>query len=64
MPQASDHYITLEQLSDKLGGRSRSSIYRDIESERIPQPIRIGARLYWCEAEIEDFLQLRLSSQL
>jgi prophage regulatory protein len=57
MPQAPDRYITLDQLSDKLGGRSRSSIYRDLESERIPQPIRIGVRLYWCEAEVEEFLK-------
>ena len=64
MPHASDRYITLEQLSEKLGSRSRSSIYRDLENERIPQPIRIGVRLYWCEAEVEDFLRMRRSSEL
>lgn len=50
-------YITLTQLSAKLGGRSRSSIYRDLAFGRIPNPIRIGARLYWCEEEVEEHLK-------
>ena len=52
-------YITLNQLSEKLGGRSRSSLYRDLENGHIPTPVRIGARLYWCEEEVEDFLKAR-----
>jgi predicted DNA-binding transcriptional regulator AlpA len=53
------HYITLDKLSEKLGGRSRSSIYRDLENGQIPNPTRIGARLYWCEEEVDDFLRAR-----
>ncbi len=48
------NYLNLNQLSEKLGGRSRSSIYRDVESCRIPKPIRIGSRLYWIEAEVDE----------
>ncbi|WP_170570767.1 helix-turn-helix transcriptional regulator [Ruegeria atlantica] len=59
MPLTLTRYITLEQLGEKLGGRSRSSIYRDLENGRIPNPIRIGSRLYWCEAEVDDFLKTR-----
>jgi len=59
MHVAPNRYITLDQLSKKLGGRSRSSIYRDLENGHIPNPIRIGARLYWCEEEVEDFLAAR-----
>ena len=59
MRLTSNRYITLDQLREKLGGRSRSSIYRDLENGRIPNPIRIGARLYWCEEEVEGFLNAR-----
>ncbi len=31
-------YLNLGQLSNKLGGRSRSSIYRDVESDLLPKP--------------------------
>lgn len=47
-------YLNLNQLSAKLGGRSRSSIYRDVDSKRIPAPIRIGSRLYWIEGEVDE----------
>ena len=47
-------YLNLSQLSDKLGGRSRSSIYRDVESKILPEPIRIGGRLYWIEGRVDD----------
>jgi len=37
----------------KLANRSRSSIYRDLEAGRLPKPVKIGARLYWVEAEVD-----------
>lgn len=46
-------YLNLNQLSTKLGGRSRSSILRDIEAGRLPKPIKFGSRLYWVESEVE-----------
>lgn len=46
-------YLNLQQLSEKLGGRSRSSLLRDIEAGRIPPPFKLGGRLYWREAEID-----------
>ncbi|MEL7026346.1 MAG: AlpA family phage regulatory protein [Pseudomonadota bacterium] len=49
-------YISLSQLQAKLGNRSRSSIYRDLEAGRLPKPIKLGSRLYWPEAEIEQAL--------
>lgn len=49
-------YLNLNQLSQKLGGRSRSSIYRDVEAQRIPNPIKIGSRLYWIESSIDAYL--------
>jgi predicted DNA-binding transcriptional regulator AlpA len=46
-------YITFTQLQAKLGGRGRSSLYRDIEAGRLPKPTKIGSRLYWAEADID-----------
>lgn len=46
-------YLTLSDLQKKLGGRGRSTIYRDVELGRLPKPVKIGGRLYWAEAEID-----------
>ena len=40
-------YLTLSELRAKLGNRSRSAIYNDLAAKRLPQPIKLGARLYW-----------------
>lgn len=49
-------YITLSDVSVKLGGCSRSAIYKDIALGRLPNPIHIGRRIYWPEAELDNFL--------
>ncbi|MGK7652423.1 helix-turn-helix transcriptional regulator [Roseovarius sp. B08] len=54
------NYLNLNQLSEKLGGRSRSSLYRDIEHGRIPEPLRIGGRLYWIESHVDEVLTKQL----
>ena len=46
-------YLNIQQLSKKLGKRSRASIYRDVKSGRLPEPIRLGGRIYWVEIEID-----------
>ncbi len=50
---AKDQYITLQQLRDKLAGRARSSIYLDIENERLPKPMKLGGRLFWSECAVD-----------
>ena len=50
-------YIAFNQLQSKLGNRSRSSVYRDIESGRLPKPIKFGARLYWIEEDVDAAIQ-------
>ncbi len=52
-------YLTLPQLSEKLGNRSRSSIYRDVELGRLPRPMKFGARVYFDEAEVKATLEAR-----
>ncbi len=49
-------YLTLDQLREKLGGRGRTSIYRDIDLGRLPKPMKLGARLYWLESEIDELM--------
>lgn len=50
-------YLSFPELQKKIGGRSRSSIYRDLEMGRLPKPIKFGARLYWIESDIDATLQ-------
>ena len=46
-------YLSFRDLQAKLGGRGRTTIYRDIENGRLPKPVKIGSRLYWPEQDID-----------
>lgn len=46
-------YLTFRDLQDKLGGRGRTTIYRDVELGHLPKPVKIGSRLYWAEDTID-----------
>lgn len=50
-------YLTLSDVQNIIGGRSRSSIYRDVERGYLPKPIKLGSRLYWNEQQILEQLQ-------
>lgn len=52
-----EKYLTLAELSAKLGGRSRSAIYGDLEAGRLPQPLKLGGRIYWPESVIDAHLR-------
>lgn len=52
-------YLSFSELRTKLGGRGRTTIYRDVELGRLPRPMKIGARLYWNEAEIDQAVEAR-----
>jgi predicted DNA-binding transcriptional regulator AlpA len=49
-------YLNFKELRGKLGKRSRSAIYNDLAANRLPQPIKLGARLYWPEDVIDAHL--------
>ena len=49
--------ISFPQLKDLLAGRSRSSIYRDLDAGRLPRPMRFGSRLYWDKSQVLQKLQ-------
>ena len=50
-------YITLTELRAKIGGRSRSAIYLDLDAGRLPQPVKLGGRLYWPEGDVDAHLR-------
>jgi prophage regulatory protein len=50
-------YLTLKELRAKLGDRSRSAIYLDLAAGRLPQPIKLGGRLYWPEGDVDAHLR-------
>ena len=49
--------LTLTELRAKLGDRSRSAIYEDMKKGRLPQPVKLGGRLYWPEGDVEAHLR-------
>ncbi len=50
-------YLTFRDLQDKLGGRGRTTIYRDVEKGRLPKPVKIGSRLYWREDTVDAAIE-------
>jgi prophage regulatory protein len=55
--QCMQNYLTLTELRAKLGNRSRSAIYLDLAAGRLPQPVKLGGRLYWPEGDVETHLR-------
>jgi prophage regulatory protein len=49
-------YLNFPELRAKLGNRSRSAIYNDLAAGRLPQPIKLGGKLYWPERTVEQHL--------
>jgi prophage regulatory protein len=47
-------YLSFRDLQAKLGGRGRTTIYRDVDLGRLPKPIKLGSRLYWIESAVDD----------
>ena len=47
-------YLSFTELRAKLGGRGRTTVYRDIEFGRLPKPIKLGGRLCWIEDQVDD----------
>jgi prophage regulatory protein len=56
-------YLTFNELRDKLGGRGRTTIYRDIAAKRLPTPIKIGSLNYFCEDQVNAALKALVITQ-
>jgi predicted DNA-binding transcriptional regulator AlpA len=55
-PQPQRKALTVKMLREKFGGRSNSSIYRDLEAGWLPKPFKINGRVYWWEDEVESHI--------
>lgn len=49
-------YLDMNELRLKLANRSRAAIYEDLKAGRLPQPIKLGARVLWIESEVDAHL--------
>ena len=57
MARHMQRYLTLREVSERLGGRSRSAIYADLAAGRLPQPVKLGGRIYWPEDTLAAHLR-------
>lgn len=49
---------------EALTGRSRTSLYRDIQAGKFPKPIQLGEKsVGWIEAEITAWLEERIAER-
>ena len=49
-------YLNFSELRVKLGGRGRTTIYRDIAAKRLPEPIKLGGLNYFPEELVDEAL--------
>ncbi|WP_201156852.1 helix-turn-helix transcriptional regulator [Rhodobaculum claviforme] len=49
-------YLTMNDIREALGGRSRGAIYKDIATGRLPQPLLLGGKNLWRSDELEAHL--------
>ena len=49
--------IRIKAVSEKLGGRSVSSIWADIAAGRLPKPVKLGGSSFWDEDEIDELIE-------
>lgn len=50
-------YLNFSDLRAKLGGRGRTTIYRDVDHGRLPKPVKLGGRLYWIESQVDAAIE-------
>lgn len=54
----SKRYLKFPALSEKLGGRSRASLHRDMRDRGFPKPINLGANsVVWDEALVDEWVE-------
>ena len=50
-------YLNFSELRAKLGNRSRSAVYVDVAEGRLPEPVKLGGKLYWRESDVDAHLE-------
>ncbi len=57
-------YLKFPALSNKLGGRSRASIQRDMRDRGFPMPINLGANsTVWDEEAVDEWMRQLTEAQ-
>lgn len=60
----SKRYLKFPALSEKLGGRSRASVHRDMRDRGFPQPINLGANsVVWDEGAVDSWMDALAQKQ-
>ena len=65
-PAASPELVRFIRMAEVVArtGRSRSTIYRDIEAATFPAPIELGTHsIAWIEAEVVAWQQSRIAAR-
>ncbi len=57
-----DRLITISAAQRQLGV-SRSKLYRMLEEDEIPRPVKIGRRAYFSERELQIWIADRLAAR-
>ena len=48
--------LPLKEVITRTGGKSRTTLWRDVRAGRFPAPVKVGPnRIGWLESEIEDW---------
>ncbi|WP_224815169.1 AlpA family transcriptional regulator [Hasllibacter sp. MH4015] len=55
--------ITISELSQKLGGRSKASIYRDVNTGNLPRPVKLSGSVYWDQSQVDAHLKSLMEAQ-
>jgi prophage regulatory protein len=54
--------LTITDVMEKIGG-GRTFIYRAMQANAFPKPIRVGRRSSWIESEVEQWLTERIAER-
>lgn len=55
--------LTIREVSERLGGRSRAALYVDWAKGRLPAPVKIGGRTYMREADLAPLLAPQVQAE-
>ena len=50
-------YMTAKEVSELLGGMSRTTLINNAKRKHLPNPIRIGTKLLWNRSELLEALE-------
>lgn len=61
-PPDGEYFLRLEQVM-KITGKSRAAIYREMEIQMFPRPVRIGKRaVAWVSSEVRSWMRNLIDS--